>query len=239
MTATAQHANEPHLVSNNARLNSLRAGVLGANDGIVSVAALLLGVVGSGASPSAIATAGLAAAVSGAASMALGEYVSVSAQRDSERMLIAKETRELKELPAQEHEELVSMLSSYGMSAQTADTAAREIAAEERLLEAHLRLEMGIDGEDLTNPWHAALWSAVSFLAGAALPLLAVLVAPESAAGATVAIVTLIALAVTGFVSARLAGTNAARSVVRLVAGGALGLAITFGIGVAFGGVIA
>ena len=238
MTATAQHANEPHLVSNNARLNSLRAGVLGANDGIVSVAALLLGVVGSGASASAIATAGLAATVSGAASMALGEYVSVSAQRDSERMLIAKETRELKELPAQEHEELVSMLSSYGMSAQTADTAAREIAAEERLLEAHLRLEMGIDGEDLTNPWHAAFWSAVSFLAGAALPLLAVLVAPESTAGATVAIVTLIALAVTGFVSARLAGTNAARSVVRLVAGGALGLAITFGIGVAFGGVI-
>ncbi|WP_296130947.1 VIT1/CCC1 transporter family protein [uncultured Corynebacterium sp.] len=239
MTATSQHANEPHLESNNARLNSLRAGVLGANDGIVSVAALLLGVVGSGASASAIATAGLAATVSGAASMALGEYVSVSAQRDSERMLIAKETRELKELPAQEHEELVSMLSSYGMSAQTADTAAREIAAEERLLEAHLRLEMGIDGEDLTNPWHAAFWSAVSFLAGAALPLLAVLVAPESTAGATVAIVTLIALAVTGFVSARLAGTNAARSVVRLVAGGALGLAITFGIGVAFGGVIA
>ena len=153
-------------------------------------------------------------------------------------MLIAKETRELKELPAQEHEELVSMLSSYGMGAQTADTAAQEIAAEERLLEAHLRLEMGIDGEDLTNPWHAAFWSAVSFLAGAALPLLAVLVAPESAAGATVAIVTLIALAVTGYVSARLAGTNAARSVVRLVAGGALGLAITFGIGVAFGGVV-
>lgn len=238
MTVTAQHAKEPHLVSNNARLNSLRAGVLGANDGIVSVAALLLGVVGSGASANAIATAGLAATVSGAASMALGEYVSVSAQRDSERMLINKETRELKELPAQEHEELVSMLSSYGMSAQTADTAAREIAAEERLLETHLRLEMGIDGEDLTNPWHAAFWSAVSFLAGAALPLLSVLFAPTSAAGVTVAAVTLLALAVTGFVSARLAGTNAARSVVRLVAGGALGLAITFGIGVAFGGVI-
>ena len=116
------HSNEPHGASHNARLNSLRAGVLGANDGIVSVAALLLGVVGSGASASAILTAGLAATVSGAASMALGEYVSVSAQRDSERMMITKETRELEELPEQEHEELVTMLSSYGMGRKTADT---------------------------------------------------------------------------------------------------------------------
>ena len=233
-----QHINEPHGASHNARLNSLRAGVLGANDGIVSVAALLLGVVGSGASASAILTASLAATVSGAASMALGEYVSVSAQRDSERMMIDKETRELADLPEQEHAELVSMLASYGIHTETADTAAREIAAENRLLEAHLRLEMGIDGEDLTNPWHAAFWSAVSFLAGAALPLISIFLAPMSTAAATVAIVTLIALAITGYVSARLADTDAARSVFRLVIGGALGLAITYGIGVAFGGVI-
>ncbi|OFR66443.1 VIT family protein [Corynebacterium sp. HMSC078H07] len=232
------HSNEPHGASHNARLNSLRAGVLGANDGIVSVAALLLGVMGSGASASAILTAGLAATVSGAASMALGEYVSVSAQRDSERMMITKETRELEELPEQEHEELVTMLSSYGMGRKTADTAAREIAAEDRLLEAHLRLEIGIDGEDLTNPWHAAFWSAVSFLAGACLPLLSIFLAPEATAPFTVAIVTLIALAVTGYVSARLAGTDTTRSVLRLVIGGALGLAITYGIGVAFGGVV-
>ncbi len=232
------HGNEPHGSSHNARLNSLRAGVLGANDGIVSVAALLLGVVGSGASASTILTAGLAATVSGAASMALGEYVSVSAQRDSERMMIDKETRELAEIPEQEHAELVSMLASYGMHTETADTAAREIAAEDRLLEAHLRLEMGIDGEDLTNPWHAAFWSAVSFLAGAALPLLSIFLAPMSMAAATVAIVTLVALAITGYVSARLADTNTGRSVLRLVIGGALGLAVTYGIGVAFGGVV-
>ena len=170
--------------------------------------------------------------------MALGEYVSVSAQRDSERMMIAKETRELAELPEQEHAELVSMLADYGMNTATADTAAHEIAAKDRLLEAHLRLEMGIDGEDLTNPWHAAFWSAVSFLAGAALPLLSIFIAPMSMAAAVVAVITLIALAITGYVSARLAGTNAARSVFRLVIGGALGLAITYGIGVAFGGVI-
>lgn len=229
------HADEPHGDSHNARLNSLRAGVLGANDGIVSVAALLLGVVGSGASASAILTAGLAATVSGAASMALGEYVSVSAQRDSERMMIDKETHELAELPEQEHAELVSMLADYGMDTTT---AAREIAAKDRLLEAHLRLEMGIDGEDLTNPWHAAFWSAVSFLAGGALPLLSIFITPMSMAAAVVAVVTLIALAITGYVSAHLAGTNAARSVFRLVIGGALGLAITYGIGVAFGGVI-
>lgn len=232
------HGNEPHGSSHNARLNSLRAGVLGANDGIVSVAALLLGVVGSGASASAILTAGLAATVSGAASMALGEYVSVSAQRDSERMMIDKETRELAEIPEQEHAELVSMLASYGMGTDTADTAAREIAAEDRLLEAHLRLEMGIDGEDLTNPWHAAFWSAVSFLAGAALPLLSIFLAPMDKAAIVVAIVTLFALAITGYVSARLADTNTGRSVLRLVIGGALGLAVTYGIGVAFGGVV-
>ena len=232
------HDDEPHGASHNARLNSLRAGVLGANDGIVSVAALVLGVVGSGASASAILTAGLAATVSGAASMALGEYVSVSAQRDSERMMIAKETRELAELPEPEHEELVSMLSSYGMNTTTAETAAQEIAAKDRLLEAHLRLEMGIDGEDLTNPWHAAFWSAVSFLAGAALPLISVFFAPMEMAAAVVAIITLVALAVTGYVSARLANTDATQSMLRLVFGGALGLAITYGIGVAFGGVI-
>lgn len=232
------HDDEPHGASHNARLNSLRAGVLGANDGIVSVAALVLGVVGSGASASAILTAGLAATVSGAASMALGEYVSVSAQRDSERMMIAKETRELAELPEPEHEELVSMLSSYGMNTTTAETAAQEIAAKDRLLEAHLRLEMGIDGEDLTNPWHAAFWSAVSFLAGAALPLVSVFFAPMEMAAVVVAIITLVALAVTGYVSARLANTDATHSVLRLVFGGALGLAITYGIGVAFGGVI-
>lgn len=232
------HDDEPHGASHNARLNSLRAGVLGANDGIVSVAALVLGVVGSGASASAILTAGLAATVSGAASMALGEYVSVSAQRDSERMMIAKETRELAELPEPEHEELVSMLSSYGMNTTTAETAAQEIAAKDRLLEAHLRLEMGIDGEDLTNPWHAAFWSAVSFLAGAALPLISVFFAPMEMAAAVVAIITLVALAVTGYVSARLANIDATHSMLRLVFGGALGLAITYGIGVAFGGVI-
>ncbi|OFT32468.1 hypothetical protein HMPREF3169_10710 [Corynebacterium sp. HMSC08C04] len=225
---------EPHAASHNSRLNSLRAAVLGANDGIVSVAALLLGVVGSGASDQTILTAGLAATVSGAVSMALGEYVSVSAQRDSERALIAKERWELAESPEQEHAELTEMLAGYGMSVETASRAAYEIADNDPL-DAHLRLELGIDGDDLTNPWHAAFWSAVSFLAGALLPMLAILIAPSAVAGWAVALVTLLALALTGYISARLARTDSARAVIRLLIGGAAGLAVTYGIGTLFG----
>lgn len=228
------HPTEPHAASHNSRLNSLRAAVLGANDGIVSVAALLLGVVGSGASDQTILTAGLAATVSGAVSMALGEYVSVSAQRDSERALIAKERWELAEFPEQEHAELTEMLAGYGMSVETASRAAYEIADNDPL-DAHLRLELGIDGDDLTNPWHAAFWSAVSFLAGALLPMLAILIAPPAAAGWAVTLVTLLALALTGYTSARLARTNSARAVIRLLIGGAAGLAVTYGIGTLFG----
>ena len=116
------HPAEPHAASHNSRLNSLRAAVLGANDGIVSVAALLLGVVGSGVGDKAILTAGLAATVSGAVSMALGEYVSVSAQPDSEEALIAKERWELEEFPDEEHAELTGMLASYVMSSDFLDS---------------------------------------------------------------------------------------------------------------------
>ena len=103
---------------------------------------------------------------------------------------------------------------------------------------AHLRLELGIDGEDLTNPWAAAGWSAVSFLAGAALPMLAMVLAPSAAQAAVVAVTTIVALAITGFVSAKLADTAPIRATVRLVVGGALGLAVTYGIGAVFGGVV-
>lgn len=230
------HAQEPHGANHGSALNSLRAGVLGANDGIVSVAALLLGMAGSHASDPAILTGGIAATIAGAVSMALGEYVSVSAQRDSEKMLIAKEKQELKEIP-EEHEELVEILTGYGMTRATAHQATREIESGD-LLAAHLRLELGIDGEDLTNPWAAAGWSAVSFLAGAALPMLAMVLAPSAAQAAVVAVTTIVALAITGFVSAKLADTAPIRATVRLVVGGALGLAVTYGIGAVFGGVV-
>lgn len=228
------HPGEAHASSVNSKLNTLRAGVLGANDGIVSTSALLLGVIAAGAGPGAVFTSGLAAAVAGAVSMALGEYVSVSAQRDSEKSLIAKESGELTEMPTEETTEMSEILQGYGISAETADRAAAEIQAGDPL-RAHLQLELGIDEDDLTNPWAAAASSAVSFSLGALLPMLAVLLSPAGHRGLVVTLVTLVALAVTGAVSARLAGNPVLRSCLRLVVGGAVGLAVTYGVGALFG----
>ena len=158
-------------------MNSLRAGVLGANDGIVSVAALLIGMIATGAGDKAILMAGLAATIAGAGSMALGEFVSVSAQRDSEQFLVAKERQELREAPEEELEELAGILSGYGINRDTALEAAREIHKEDAL-RAHLQLELGIDQNELTSAWAAAFFSALSFLAGAALPMASVFLAP-------------------------------------------------------------
>lgn len=215
-------------------LNRLRAGVLGANDGIVSVSALLLGMVGAGASATTILTAGLAATIAGAVSMGLGEYVSVSAQRDSERELIAQESEELQQMPGEEHRELVGLLRDYGISAETAEKATAEIERDNPL-RAHLRLELGLDGDDLVSPWAAAAASVVSFVLGAALPMIAAVLSSGSLRGLVVTAVTLIALACTGFVSAKLAGTSVTRSCTRLTVGGALGLAVTYGLGVLVG----
>lgn len=230
----ASHQGEEHGTDENNILNKLRAGVLGANDGIVSVSALLLGMVGAGASNTVIITAGVASTIAGAVSMSLGEYVSVSAQRDSEKHLISKEVSELKKMPSSEHEELVQMLSSYGMTQETARKAATEIEQGDPL-SVHLKLELGIDRGDLINPWVAAIASALSFLLGAALPILAVLISSGSHQTLAVTVVTLIALAVTGFTSAKLAGTSTGRATLRLVLGGAIGLAVTYGVGMLVG----
>ena len=228
------HPNEPHEGTEGSRLNSLRAAVLGANDGIVSVSALILGVIGSGAGAAAIFTAGLASTIAGAVSMSLGEYVSVSAQRDTERAQVEQERRELAEDPAGEHLELAEILEGYGMTKETAHTAAAEIGRGDTL-SAHLRLELGLDDDDLTSPWQAAGWSALSFLSGALLPLLSVFVAPRGNEALLVTAVTLVALSITGFISAKLSRTSPVVSVARLVIGGALGLAVTYGIGSLFG----
>lgn len=227
------HTREAHGGSN-ARLNWLRAGVLGANDGIVSTACIILGVVAAGSEVPQIVLAGIAAAVAGAVSMALGEYVSVSAQRDTERRLIELESAELRDMPEEEHAELVGILRGYGVTPATADAAAREIEKSDPL-SAHLRLELGIDSDDLTSPWAAAISSAIAFTAGSALPLLSVVIAPLGARAVTVTIVTLATLALTGYISARLSDTNRTRSVLRLLVGGAIGLAVTYGAGSLFG----
>lgn len=229
MTETS-HAGEPHGSGVGQRLNWLRAGVLGANDGIVSVAALVVGVAGATTDTPALFLAGVAGLVGGAISMALGEYVSVSSQRDSERALIAKERRELQEMPREELDELTQLYRARGLSEATARQVAEELTAHDAL-SAHLEVELHIDQEDLANPWHAALSSAVAFTLGALLPLLAILLPPPEWRVPVTFVAVLAALAVTGSISAHLGGSSKLRATVRLVLGGALALGVTWAIG--------
>ena len=222
---------EPHPRNGLAgRLNRLRAGVLGANDGIVSVAAITVGVAGATSSTRTILTAGLAALVGGAISMALGEYVSVSSQRDTERALIAQEEAELQADPVEELSELADLYRDRGLSSETARKVAEELT-EHDALGAHLEAELGIDTWDVVSPWHAAGASALAFTLGGLLPLLTVVLIPAPAKVPVTFAIVLLALALTGAAGARLGGSPAARASLRVVLGGALALATTFGIG--------
>jgi VIT1/CCC1 family predicted Fe2+/Mn2+ transporter len=232
------HRVEPHVGAINAKLNWLRAGVLGANDGIVSIAGIVIGVAAAVADRGPIFTAGLAGLAAGALSMAMGEYVSVSTQRDTEKALLEKERRELIEYPDAELEELAGMYEKKGLSVQTARTVAEELTAHDAFA-AHIDIELGIDPDELTNPWHAAISSAVSFTVGALLPLLTIMLLPTSIRIPVTFVAVLIALAITGWVSARLGGADPIRATQRVVIGGALAMAITFAIGHLFGGVVA
>ncbi len=211
------------------RLNWLRAGVLGANDGIVSVAAIVVGVAGATNQIGPILTAGTAALVGGAISMALGEYVSVSSQRDSEHALIAKEKAELEAMPEQELAELAGIYRAKGLSPATAKAVAEELTAHDAL-GAHLEAELHIDAENIANPWHAALASAIAFLVGGMLPFLTMFLAAGIRVPITFVVV-LVALAGTGALGARLGGSPVPRAMIRVVIGGALALAVTFLIG--------
>jgi VIT1/CCC1 family predicted Fe2+/Mn2+ transporter len=228
------HADEPHREGLAQRLNWLRAGVLGANDGIVSVAAVVVGVAGATPVAGAILTAGVAALVGGAISMALGEYVSVSSQSDSEKALIAKEIHELEEMPEQELKELAEIYEAKGLSPETAQQVARELTAHDPLA-AHLSAELHLDPDDLVSPSHAAFASALSFTLGAILPLLAILLTPQSWRIPFTFVVVLIALALTGAVAAHIGGSSRLRATVRVVVGGAIALVVTFLIGMLLG----
>jgi vacuolar iron transporter family protein len=221
---------DPHTANVANRLNWLRAGVLGANDGIVSTAGLVVGVAAATTATSVIFTAGLAGLVAGAVSMALGEYVSVSAQRDTQRALLQKERQELDEMPEAELEELASLYMAKGLSAQTAREVAEELT-ERDAFAAHVDVELGIDPSDLSNPWQAALSSAVAFTLGAVVPLIAILLPPVDVRVPVAFISVLLALAVTGTVSAILGGARKRRAVLRVVLGGALAMLVTYGIG--------
>ena len=233
-SAEQTHPAEPHSEGASARLNWLRAAVLGANDGIVSVAGIVLGVAGATSQRGAIFTAGLAGLVAGAVSMALGEYISVSSQRDSERALLKKERHELRHIPDTELAELTAIFEAKGLKPQTAAQVAEELTAHDAFA-AHVDAELNIDPEALANPWQAAAASAASFIVGAQLPLLAVLLPPVSWRVPVTFVAVLFALGVAGALSARIGGSRVWRAVLRVVIGGAAGLAFTYGVGHLFG----
>ncbi|MDX2377845.1 VIT family protein [Microbacterium sp. LRZ72] len=226
----APHPDEPHRGGLAQRLNWLRAGVLGANDGIVSVAAIVVGVAGATSEVAPILTAGVAGLVGGAISMALGEYVSVSSQSDSERALISKEKRELREMPEEELQELAGLYEAKGLRPETAHQVAVELTAHDAVA-AHLSAELNIDETDVVSAWHAAGASTLAFAVGALLPLLAILLPPEGWRVAATFVSVLVALALTGWISAHLGGSSKPRSILRIVIGGAIALAATFGVG--------
>jgi vacuolar iron transporter family protein len=236
MSDATSHRGEPqlHQGSISGRLNWLRAGVLGANDGIVSVAGLVIGVAAATDDRVVLVTAGLAGLAAGALSMAVGEYVSVSAQRDTQQALLAQERRELRELPAEELDELTSLYVDKGLSQPLARQVAEQLTRHDAL-RAHAEVELGVDPAEVVRPWQAAWASMLSFTVGAALPLLAILLPPAGVRVLCCFVAVLVALAITGAVSARLGGARPLRAVLRTVLGGALAMAVTYGIGSAVG----
>jgi vacuolar iron transporter family protein len=209
----------------------LRAAVLGANDGIVSVAAIIVGVAAADSSRSAILTAGIAGLVAGAASMAAGEYVSVSSQADAERADLALERRELKDDPAGEQAELAEIYRHRGLSSALAEQVATELSASDDVLAVHARDELGMTELSHARPFQAAGASALSFTAGAALPLLAVILAPSSVRVPVTVAATVVALAVTGWLGAAMGGAPPLRGTARVVIWGVAAMALTMLVG--------
>jgi VIT1/CCC1 family predicted Fe2+/Mn2+ transporter len=216
------------------RLNWLRAAVLGANDGIVSTAGVVMGVAGATDDSGAIVIAGIAALTAGALSMGAGEYVSVSTQRDSERSILDLEAAELRQMPQTEERELAAMYVEKGLTPETAEKVARELT-EHDALRAHADIEFGIDPDNLTNPWHAAWASMVAFTIGALLPLLVVAFVPDGVRVLLTVLSVVAALALTGFVSARIGYSPRLPAVVRNVSGGLLAMGVTYLIGMLAG----
>ncbi|WP_152649282.1 VIT1/CCC1 transporter family protein [Demequina flava] len=225
---------DPHHIDEESvsrRLNALRAGVLGANDGIVSVAGLVIGVAA--ATPNnhgAILAAGVAGLTAGALSMGVGEYVSVSSQSDAEKSQLRREKRWHQVRPDYELEQLVELNMETGMSEATARVAAQEQTAHDPVA-IHARMHLGIDPDEVTSPWHAAYASLGAFTLGGLLPLLTILLVPASAQVPATYAAVIVALAITGFVSARWAHSPRGRAVLRNIVGGTLAMAITYGIG--------
>lgn len=218
----------------NQLLNRLRAAVLGANDGIVSTSSVVMGVAGATTNHGAIVTAGLAALAAGALSMAVGEYVSVSSQSDTEKNYIKREKKSLKENPRKEYEELVTAYEARGVSAQTARQVAKELSLKNPL-KAHLEIEFGLNEDDINSPTQAAVASLLSFTVGGLVPFLAIALAPVEYRIFATVLAVIAALLITGYFSGQVSGASKLRAVVRVVIGGLLAMLITYVIGMIFG----
>jgi len=225
---------EPHAKNTSARSNWLRAAVLGSNDGIVSIAGLVVGVAGATESKVIILAAGVAGILAGALSMAAGEYVSVSAQRDIEKALLKKERQELIDKPEEELIELAALYQAKGLKPSTAKLVAEELTKKDAFA-AHVDIELGIDPDNLTNPWSAAWASAAAFLVGSAIPLVAIMLPLGSASIPVTFISVIVALTFTGYLSAKIGGTKVLTSIIRVVSGGVAAMVVTYAIGTLFG----
>ena len=231
MNNPSAHPDDPHYITRN---GWLRAAVLGANDGIVSVSALVVGVAASGPDPRMILIAGVAGLVAGAMSMAAGEYVSVSSQADTERADIKREEMALRDTPEAEFEELVEIYRSRGLSSETARTVAQELS-EKDALAAHVREELGLSDIHSANPLQAAIASGLTFSVAAAIPVLAAFFAPSALIVPTVLVVTVAALAGLGALGAKAGGAPLLPATFRVVGWGVIAMAVTAGVGWLFG----
>lgn len=231
MSQISAHPDDPHYIT---RSGWLRAAVLGANDGIVSVSSLIVGVAAADPDPATVVIAGVAGLTAGAMSMAAGEYVSVSSQSDTERADIARETTALKDMPEEELAELVAIYRERGLSEETARLVATELS-EKDALGAHVRDELGLSEIHTANPLQAALASGVTFSFAAAVPLLAAFFAPANSIIPVVLIVTVIALAALGALGAKAGAAPMLRATMRVVGWGVFAMAVTAAVGWLFG----
>jgi len=230
MTNATDSTTTVSIATSGNELNKLRAAVLGANDGIVSTAGIILGVTGAAASKETVLLAGIAGLVSGAISMAAGEFVSVSSQRDSEQAFLSRSRTRLKNGGASNAQELTELYIKKGLSEKTATQAVKELN-QKQVLDTELEKELGIDPDDISSPWAAAIASALSFTAGALIPLLAVIFTPDSLRLPVTVIAVLFSLVLTGTLSARAGQANQLRAALRVVVWGVGAMAITYAIG--------
>ncbi|MFZ1812690.1 MAG: VIT family protein [Candidatus Saccharimonadales bacterium] len=226
--------NTPQSTTSNATLNKLRAAVLGANDGIVSISSVVMGVAGATDNTGTIFTAGLAALVAGALSMAVGEYVSVSSQSDAEKAFIDREKKALRDDPDGEFEELVAAYVHRGVAPKTARLVAKELTAKDAI-KAHLETQFNLDEDDISSPMQAAVASFLAFSVGGMIPFLTIVFMPHDIRLPATIVAVLVALFVTGYASATVGEASRRRAITRVVLGGLAAMIITYYVGVLFG----